>query len=196
MYDQRRNCSIEPAEDDAKDLLAVQKTLQGDTSAFSDIVNRYTPVIFSLSMRLLVHREEAEDAVQEIFLNAFKSLRQFNIESRFYSWLYTIAVNKIRSLNRNKRRSGRSVSFDTDEVPEIADRRQDIQLQVVNTTEEERIRKMLFKLKPMYRTIFVLRFIEGMSLQDTADILGVPLGTVKARLHRARKQLITMVTDE
>ncbi len=196
MHGQRRERSIIPAGDDAKDLLAVQKTLQGDTDAFRDIVHRYTPVIYSLAIRLLESREEAEDAVQEIFFNAYRSLGSFKIEARFYSWLYTVAVNKIRSLLRKKRRHGKILSLDADGAPELPDRREDLQLRVISHTEEERAGKMLSNLKPMYRIAFVLRFIEGVPLRDMADILGIPVGTVKAHLHRARKQMITILTEK
>jgi len=196
MHAQRGERSIATEEDDVKDLLAVQKTLQGDTGAFSDIVNRYTPVIYSLAARLLENREEAEDAVQEIFLNAFRSLKSFRLGARFYSWLYTIAINKIRSLLRTKSRQGKSISIDADEAPDIPDSRQDHQLRLVSLAEEERIRQVLFLLKPIYRVVFVLRFIEGMSLHDMSTVLRVPIGTVKARLHRGRKQLISMLTEK
>jgi len=196
MHGQRNERSIKTAEDDAKDLHAVQKTLQGDTDAFSDIVYRYTPVIYSLAARLLESREEAEDAVQEIFLNAYRSIHSFRIEARFYSWLYTIAVNKIRSLVRKKRRRGKPVSLDADGIPDVPDQRQDHQLEVVSLSEEDRARELLLKLKPAYRIAFVLRFTEDMSLNEIAAVLEVPVGTVKARLHRARKQLISLLTEK
>ncbi len=196
MHGQRREPSIVPAGDEAKDLLAVQRTLQGDSSAFSDIVNRYTHVIYPLAFRLLESREEAEDAVQEIFLNAYKSLQNFRIGARFYSWLYTIAINKIRSLLRKKHRHRKTISLDADSTPEPPDQREDPQLRVISQAEEERARKALSNLKPIYRIAFVLRFIEDMPLQDMADVLDLPIGTVKARLHRARKQMISILTEK
>ncbi len=196
MYDKRSEQSIETAQDDAKDLLAIQRTLQGDSDAFADIVDRYTPIVYSLAVRLLESREEAEDAVQEIFYNAFKSLQSFKIGARFYSWLYTIAINKIRSLLRKKSRRSRAISLDAAGAPDLPDHRQDHQLRLVSQSEEQRVHEVLSGLKPMYRIAFVLRFIEGMALNDMAAILDVPVGTVKARLHRARKQLISILTEE
>ena len=196
MHDQRRERSIIPPGDDAKDLLAVQKTLQGDSAAFSDIVNRYTQPIYSLAFRLLESTEEAEDAVQEIFLNAFKALGSFRIGARFYSWFYAIAVNKIRSLLKKKLRYRKTISLDADNTPDLPDQREDLQMRVVSYSEEERAREELSNLKPIYRIVFVLRFIEGMPLRDMADILDIPIGTVKARLHRARKQMISILTEK
>jgi len=196
MHGQRKERSITRVGDDAQDLLAVQKTLQGDTDAFSDIVDRYSPVLYALALRLLGSKEEAEDTVQEIFLSVYKSLRSFKLEARFYSWLYTIAINKIRSLLRKKDRRRRPVSLDADGFPDFADPREDIQLRVVSRIEEERAQELLSTLKPIYRIAFVLRFVEGMSLQDMADVLEIPIGTVKARLHRARKQMISILTEK
>jgi RNA polymerase sigma-70 factor (ECF subfamily) len=195
MHGQSKEPSIAPTPDDARDLLAVQRTLQGDSAAFSEIVNRYTRPIYSLAFRLLESREEAEDAVQEVFLNAFRSLHSFKLEARFYSWLYTIAVNKIRSLLRKGRRGRRTVSLDGDNVPDLPDKRENPQLMVVSRSEEERAHELLSTLKPIYRIAFVLRFMEDMPLQEMAEVLDIPLGTVKARLHRARKQMISALAE-
>jgi len=195
MHGWRRERSIANLEDDIKDLAAVQKTLQGDTDAFSDIVIRYTPVIYSLAVRLLRNNVEAEDVVQEVFLHAFRSLKSFKIEARFYSWLYTIAVNKIRSYVRREGRRVKTISLDADGAPNPPDQLENHQLRLVLLSEEERAREVISRLKPIYRIVFVLRFIEGMSLNEMSTILHVPVGTVKARLHRARKQLISILTE-
>jgi len=193
-----RRSPINSTGDDARDLLAVQKTLQGDTDAFSEIVNRYTPVLYSLAFRLLGNEEEAEDAVQEIFMNTFRSLKSFRIGARFYSWLYTIAVNLIRSRLRRKRRTGsqRHVSLDSDTRQPVPDTRENVELRVISGTEEERAEKEIEALKPIYRIVFVLRFVEEMSLKEISEVLKLPIGTVKARIHRARKQLIDVLTTD
>ena len=196
MYDQSKEPSIAPTPDDAKDLLAVQKTLQGDSNAFSEIVNRYTRPIFSLAYRLLESTEEAEDAVQDVFFNAYRSLRSFKLEARFNSWLYTIAANKIRSHLRKKNRRRGSVSLNGDNAPDLPDIRENPQLRVISQSEEKRAEELLSTLKPIYRIAFVLRFMEGMELRDMAEVLEIPLGTVKARLHRARKQMIAALTEK
>ena len=89
--------------DDSRDLLSVQKTLQGDTQAFADIVSRYSHILYSLSFRFLGDEQEAEDAVQEIFVRAFQSLPRFKLQARFYTWIYTIGLNWLRSRLRVKR---------------------------------------------------------------------------------------------
>jgi RNA polymerase sigma-70 factor, ECF subfamily len=189
---------IASTRDDAKDLLAVHKTLQGDTNAFSEIVDRYTPVLYSLAFRLLGNDEEAEDAVQEILLNTFRSLKNFKIEARFYSWLYTIAVNWIRSRLRKRSRSGsaRQISLDDNNPLQVPDDREQVEMHAITQCEENRAEDALNILKPTYKIVFVLRFIEEMSLKEIAGVLHMPIGTVKARIHRARKQLITELTSD
>ena len=105
-------------------------------------------------------------------------------------------MNKIRSLLKKNRRYGKTLSLDADTTPDLPDQREDLQLRVVSYSEEERAREELSNLKPIYRIVFVLRFIEGMPLRDMADILDIPIGTVKARLHRARKQMISILTEK
>jgi RNA polymerase sigma-70 factor (ECF subfamily) len=147
-----------------------------------------------LAFRLLESREDAEDATQDIFLNVYKSLKSFNIEARFYSWLYTIAVNRLKSLLRKRRRQ--VVSIEAEQIPEPVDQRVDLQHFVISANEEERAKSLLADLKPAYRIAFVLRFIEGFSLMEISNMLKIPVGTVKTHLHRARKQLLSMLTKE
>ena len=198
MPDDRRGRLIGSVSDDAKDLYAIQKTLQGDTDAFTEIVERYTPLLYSLALRILGTSDGAEDAVQEIFLNVYKSLKSFRINARFYSWLYTIAVNLLRSRLRHQRRIGRlrAVSLNDDATPELPDRREDPQLTIVRCNEEARAEEALASLKPIYRIVFVLRYIENMPIGDIAEVLKTPVGTIKARIHRAKKTLIDILTDE
>ena len=193
MYGRGR--SIVSTSDDAKDILAVQNTLQGDTKAFSDIVQRYTPVVYSLAARTLGNTEEAEDTVQNVFLHAYKSLKSFRIGSRFYPWIYTIALNEVRS--RLKRRSRQGYVSHLDAIPQkpIYDRRIDIERHVIGTLEEERALTALDILPPKLRLVIVLRFMENRPLKDIGELLKIPVGTVKARIHRARKKLIVFLTD-
>ena len=190
-----RGCSIVSTRDDGKDILAVQNTLQGNTEAFSDIVGRYTPVVYSLAARTLGDTEEAEDAVQEVFLHAYKSLRSFRIGSRFYPWLYTIALNEVRSRLRRRSRMGILGSLDANPQIPVSDRRIDVEKQVIGTIEEERALATLDVLPPRLRLVFVLRFLEDLPLKDISILLKIPVGTVKARVHRARKKLIGFLTD-
>ncbi|HUV06467.1 MAG TPA: sigma-70 family RNA polymerase sigma factor, partial [Spirochaetia bacterium] len=99
-----RTTAVSHTQDDAQVLKAVQDTLRGDTSAFETIVKKYSSVVYSLAYRMLGNGEDAEEAVQEIFLRLYRSLSRFQLNRQFRPWLYSIAANYLRSLLRKKRR--------------------------------------------------------------------------------------------
>ena len=176
---------------DAEDLLAVQQTLQGTPEAFGVIVERYTPILYSLAFRLLGDSDEAEDATQDIFFKAFRSLRTFKINNRFYTWIYTVGLNILRSRLRRRHRRGLQVALPTDSYgrPTLADARENPERAVINADENARAQQAIGMLKPMYRTMFVLKHIQELTIREISEITGVPESTVKVRLHRARNTL-------
>jgi RNA polymerase sigma-70 factor (ECF subfamily) len=147
---------------------------------------------------MLGRPEDAEEAVQEIFLKAYQHLGRFQIHRRFYPWLYTIAVNHLRSLLRKQRRRRRTAAVDRD-VATVADPSctgsSDPQ-EAATLAEGERLAAAaLMELRREYREVFVLRQIQGLSVQEVAEVLGVPQGTVKTHLHRARRQLMAKLAE-
>ena len=183
---------------DAADLLAVQKTLQGSTRAFGEIVERYTPILYSLAYRLLGDLEEAEDAVQDIFFKAFRSLKGFKLNNRFYTWIYTIGLNLLRSRLRKRKRRHPPIALPTDSYgrPILADDRENPEQTAINADANRRAQQAIGKLKPIYRTVFVLKHVQELRISDISRITGVPSNTVKVRLHRARHALAEYLSDE
>jgi len=182
---------------DAQDLLAVQATLNGNPAAFEAIVERYTPLLYSLAYRLLGQGEEAEDAVQEILEKSFRALPRFRISKRFFPWLYTIGLNHLRSVERRrKRRSRLKISnAEPQRVLESVASEQGNPARQSELQEGERLaQKALDTLRVEYREVFVLRQIQGLSVQEVAEVLQMPEGTVKTHLHRARKQMIDFLS--
>jgi RNA polymerase sigma-70 factor (ECF subfamily) len=181
--------------EEAGDLLAVQETVRGNRNAFAGIVERYTPLLYSLAFRMLGRGEEAEEAVQEIFLRAFRALPGFRLDRRFYPWLYTIALNYLRSgARRQRRRRGLRLVRLGKEVDAVADRGELPALAMEREDGERLAQEALAGLPPLYREVFLLRQVEGLSVRDAAEALGVPEGTVKVRLHRARQELARRLT--
>jgi len=186
------------ASTDAEDLLAVQRTLSGEPRAFDGIVQRHTPAIYTLAVRMLGVPDEAEEAVQEIFLKAYRHLGRFQIHRRLHPWLYTIAVNHLRSLlrKRRRRRAAPTISGDVSRLPDPSVTGGGDPEAAATLAEGERLADAaLGELKPEYREVFVLRQIEGLSVREVSEILGMPEGTVKTNLHRARRRLIALLAD-
>src|SRR5579883_2689400 len=177
------------------DVLLVQAAKQGDVTAFEDLVRRYDRNVFRIAQHITQNREDAEDVVQDAFLKAYEKLDQFQGNSKFYTWLVRIAVNE--SLMRlRKRRTGKMVSIDedveTDEgsMPrDLADWGPDPEMQYGQSELAEILRKTIQGLPPGFRTVFVLRDVEGLSTEETAETLGLSVPAVKSRLLRARLQL-------
>lgn len=182
-----------PEEETRADEQEIKLAQEGDRQAFDRIVKRYTPLLYSLCFRMLGDQNEAEDAAQEIFLKAYRSLSSFDPSRRFYSWIYTIAVNHLRSLHRKRdRRPASPVSYEEARNESVRrDRNQTSPDTAVIRAEGEHLaQQALDRLETKYREVFVLRVIEEFSVHDTARILDIPENTVKTHLRRAREQML------
>jgi RNA polymerase sigma-70 factor (ECF subfamily) len=177
------------------DMLLVNRARAGDVQAFEKLVRQYDRQVFRIAQHITQNREDAEDVVQDAFLKAYEKLEQFQGNSKFYTWLVRIAVNE--SLMRlRKRRTGRMVSIDEDVETEegsmprdLADWGPDPEQQYGQSEMAEILRKTVQGLPAGFRVVFVLRDVEGLSTEETAEALGLSIPAVKSRLLRARLQL-------
>ena len=170
-----------PAAADEQDRALVQRCLEGQRDAASGLVDRYQKRLFNVALRMLGNVQDAEDVTQTVFLNAFLKLRTYNPRYRFYSWIYRITVNE--SLNMLKRRKPTVTledEFDIRAPGAAPDRAAEVQ---------DRVGKALMSLKPDDRAVVVLRHFVSFSYQEIADVLEVPVRTVKSRLFTARDRL-------
>ena len=171
------------------DYKLVQKALKGDRYAFKEIVDNYKQQVAKTVIGFLGNTREAEDVGQEVFIRFYKSMNQYKGDSALATYLTRIAINL--SLNEIKRQK-RNVSSDIDDVsyklsvndePGVKDN--------VDT-----VTKALQELEPEFRSVIILRFIDGFSTKETAEILKLPIGTVLSRVSRAQKKLKKILMDE
>lgn len=182
----------EPTSDEAALVTAAKA---GDIGAFEELVKRYDRNVFRIAQHITQNREDAEDVVQDAFLKAYQNLGQFQGQSKFYTWLVRIAVNEAL-MRLRRRRPERTVSLDeeirTDEdtMPrEVADWSPNPE-QMYNQAElKDILSKTIQGLPTSFRTVFVLRDVEGLSTEETAEALDLSIPAVKSRLLRARLQL-------
>jgi RNA polymerase sigma-70 factor (ECF subfamily) len=182
----------EPVSDE---LSLVQAAKKGDVGAFGELVKRYDRNVFRIALHITQNREDAEDVVQDAFLKAYENLEQFQGQSKFYTWLVRIAVNEAL-MKLRRRRPERMVSLDQDvqteedSMPrEVADWSPNPE-QLYNQAElRDILGKTIQGLPPSFRTVFVLRDVEGLSTEETAQALELSVPAVKSRLLRARLQL-------
>jgi RNA polymerase sigma-70 factor (ECF subfamily) len=186
--------AVMTVENDDLDLVHASKN--GDVAAFEQLVKRYDRILFRIAQNVTHNREDAEDSVQEAFLKAFQHLGEFREESKFSTWLIRITLNQSFMKMRKQRRATKEVSLEEDfqagedMLPmEVIDWAPDPE-QLYRTSElRDILIKALRELRPVLRTVFVLRDIEGLSIAQTADVLNLSHSAVKARLLRGRLQL-------
>ena len=191
--------SIQPTFDESA---LVVRAKAGDETAFTDLVNHYDRRVFRMAKQITQNEEDAEDVLQETFLKAYSHLDDFQGNSKFYTWLVRIAVNEAL-MKLRKRRSDKAVPLDDpidtgedvvareiavwDENPEDTYSREEL-----GAILDEAVQS----LKPAYRTVFILRDIEEMSIEETAEALNLSISAVKSRLLRARLQLREKLTRQ
>jgi RNA polymerase sigma-70 factor (ECF subfamily) len=178
----------------------VARAREGDAAAFNELVNRYSRKIYRLAKHITQNDEDAEDVLQETFLKAFEHLGDFQGQSKFYTWIVRIAVNE-SLMKLRKRKSDRTVPLD-----EPVDTGEDTVVREIAVWDEnpeqkysrdelgEILEEAIQSLKPAFRTVFVLRDIEELSTEETAEALGISVPAVKSRLLRARLQLRERLT--
>ena len=182
------------------EAVLVSQAREGDITAFSELVRRYEGKIFRLAQHITQNREDAEDVLQETFMKAYEHLDQFKGDSKFYTWIVRIAVNQAL-MKLRRRKTDKSVSLDeqidTGEdtiVREIAAWDEDPEQRFSRDELGEILDTAVQSLEPPYRSVFVLRDIEEMSTEETAEALGLSVPAVKSRLLRARLQLREKLT--
>jgi len=170
------------------DLELIEEVKNGDQNSFREIVKRYEQTIANIITSMLGKSADAEDVGQEVFIRFYQAIHQFKGESKLGTYLTRIAINL--SLNELKKRKRKNFWYSFSDVSDknfnqIAD----AENQRDKFTEKELVNKGLQMLKPDYRIVVTLRYIEGYSTKETADILNIPQGTVLSRLSRGQEKL-------
>ena len=176
----------------ADDNRLITECREGNTAAFGELVSRYQDRLFNTVLRLADNAEDARDVVQEAFLHAYQSLHTFKGDSLFFTWLYRIAVNTAISMKRKKRhvlriQPGGDEKNAIDPLDPSESNRPGHQLEMAE--EERQVHDALAKLSAEHRAVLVMKDMEGMKYEEMAEILGVPVGTIRSRLHRARLEI-------
>ncbi len=177
----------------ADDLALVRRSLQGDERAFAELVSQYSAALYRLAWRMLRNEEEARDVVQEAFLRVYRALSTFDQSRKFSTWILRITTNLC--IDHIRRRKVRTLSIDIDprdeeRVPVIlVDKRPGPEERYGQTSLGGLLDEMILQLPLIYRAVVELRYKEQLSYEEISQVLEIPLGTVKARLHRAHHQL-------
>lgn len=168
----------------AKDAELLARVVEGEHAAFDQIMRHHEDKVFSVCLRIMGNRELALDATQETFLTAFRKASQFKGNSALGTWIYRIAVNTCYDqLRKEKRRSA-------DPLPEHHDPADHSAEDAIDSAGlRPEIQRALTALPPEFRSAVVLSDIEGLAVSEISEVLGIPAGTVKSRVFRARRLL-------
>jgi RNA polymerase sigma-70 factor (ECF subfamily) len=185
----------------SEDAELVTRAVAGSESAFRDLVLRYQKPVHGLIVRMVRDRGLAEDLSQEVFIKAYRALGTFDPKRKFSSWLFKIAHNT--AIDRLRRRQIDTVPLESPDeekadllalLPDPAGESPDTRLK--RRSLAEALSGAVGQLRVEYREVVVLRFQEGLAYEEIAEITGLPLGTVKTHLHRARKAMVRTLTAE
>lgn len=158
-------------------------TLGGNPEGFSLLVGRYERAVYHLAYRTLHDTEEARDAAQEAFFKAYCSLRTFKLDAKFSTWIFSITYHACCDrLSRRKR-------YSNEALPERADPGPGPEREAIAADEARRLRAAIDALPEKYRTVVTLYHLQGKQYEEIAQVLDLPLGTVKTHLFRAKEQL-------
>jgi len=172
----------------------IKEVLRGDNNAFGEIVELYKDKVYQLCYRMLGNRAEAEDIAQDAFIRAYINIERFDVSKKFSTWLFRIATNLCIDRIRRKKPdyyldaeiAGSDGLTMYSQIPD-ASRPPDVE--VASVEIQDIIQKEMLALPEKYRSVIILKYIEELSLQEISEILDLPMGTVKTRLHRGREQL-------
>ncbi|MCY4403812.1 MAG: sigma-70 family RNA polymerase sigma factor [Candidatus Poribacteria bacterium] len=173
------------------DDVYVHKTVEGDVEAFNELVNRHHTKIYGLAYRMLGNAEDAEDATQETFLEAYKSIKTFRFQSQFGTWLYKVGLNTCNQYIRKAKSRNRMLDAYTDntaacgmtEEREVPDRL------AIKTEQSQVVQAAIDRLPPKQREVITLFYMQHLKYKEIAEILNCSLGTVASRLNKATQNL-------
>lgn len=182
----------------------VERCKAGDSEAFDELISAHQDRVFNTAFRLMGNYEEALDLTQEVFLNCFRKIENFKGDSALSTWLYRITVNtaknrwkyqQSRGLNRMTSMDAPMDADDEERVKQYPDNQPTPRKVATDRQAMAHFEKQLETLNGEHREVLVLRYMEELSYEEISDILGLSLGTVKSRIHRARNELREVMAE-
>lgn len=183
-----------------EDAVLVQRAKSGDGKAYDELILLYKDAVHGIIYRMVRNQQEAEDLTQEAFIKAYNSINSFNEEYAFSTWLFKIATNNCIDFFRKRKLKtqsmDQSIRYKDDEIKqEYADPERTADKEILASEKTKLIRQAIEQLPEKYRTAIILRHTEEKSYEEIAELLDLPLGTVKARIFRAREMLKKSLKD-
>lgn len=177
------------------DQILINQIIEGDTHAFSVLVDRYKGLVYTVALRMLKHKEEAEEVAQDTFVKMYKSLNRFKGDSKFSTWLYRIAYNSC--LDRIKKNKKHFNEVEINEFTAHQVKTLDNALDLMQDKEQaETIQRCIAKLPSEDSFLLTLYYFEDLSLGDISEIMGITANSIKVKLFRCRKKLASILKSQ
>lgn len=178
---------------DADELSLIDRAVAGDERAFAELVTRYQAAVYNLAYRMLGDAGEAEDAAQEVFLRIYRRLATYDQDHRFSTWVLSIASHYCIDLLRRKR----PWLVPLENISNwMRARTRGPEASALAMEQQDTVRNLLAKLPEHYRLVLLLRYWHDLGYEEIAQVVGLPVSTIKARLHRARNALAALVNGD
>ena len=193
----REDASASSREDDQ----LVKRAIGGDEQAYRELVDKYERALYFHILKMIKDKEQVEDLVQETFVKAFDNLKSYSTNYAFSTWLYRIATNHTIDYLRKKKLQTMSIdepvkTKEGDMRMQLPDESAETDRKIIRKQRQSMVREAIKDLPPKYRRVIEMRHMEEKSYQEIADILDLPLGTVKAHIFRARELLYKSLKDK
>jgi RNA polymerase sigma-70 factor (ECF subfamily) len=184
----------------SEDSVLIQEALRGNERAYKKLLKKYHDPIYSFILRMVHEKDQVEDLTQEAFIKAFSSLRYFNEEYAFSTWLYKIATNNCIDYIRKRKLATYSIDKPVESKDgayhiELPDETYEADKALIAGQRTRLLNQAIARLPEKYKKVIQLRHVEELSYEEIADILKLPIGTVKAHIFRAREMLYKYLRD-
>jgi len=191
---------VSPLTQSQTDTDLVRRIRLGERDAFGELVRRYQDPIYTVCLRWLGAAQVAEEIAQEVFVSAYRGIDRFRGDAKVSTWLFSIAVNRCKNRLDHERRRARerhdSLDANPDAPQELTSKGPGTDSQTHRSEAIRLLQAALDELEPPFRTVVVLRDIQDLAYEEIADLLDLPIGTVKSRIHRARLDLARLLAGK
>ena len=175
-----------------EDQQLINQILNGDTNAYGKLIARYKDLVFTLALRMLKHREEAEEVSQDAFLKAYRSLHKFKGDSKFSTWIYKVTYNTCLDRIKKNKKHYNDVAIDDFTFNKLESFDNALE-RMIDSERQLLIKKCIEKLPPDDAYILTLFYFEELSLDEISEIIQITSNTIKVKLYRARKKLAVIL---
>ena len=175
-----------------EDQQLINQILNGDTNAYGKLIARYKDLVFTLALRMLKHREEAEEVTQDAFLKAYRSLHKFKGDSKFSTWIYKVTYNTCLDRIKKNKKHYNDVAIDDFTFNKLESFDNALE-RMIDSERQLLIKKCIEKLPPDDAYILTLFYFEELSLDEISEIIQITSNTIKVKLYRARKKLAVIL---